>query len=107
MLLVGLGMGASLTLSSVASSVPAEDVKFLEIDDPINVPMPLRLVWRRDALNPVLQTVIDTATSSPNLRLPDSAYHLPIAGEAFSAIDARMTLNLAFCAMMALVAINI
>lgn len=63
MLLVGLGMGASLTLSSVASSVPAEDVKFLEIDDPINIPMPLRLVWRRDALNPVLQTVIDTAKS--------------------------------------------
>ena len=61
MLLVGLGMGASLTLSSVASSVPAEDVKVLTIDDPSNTPLPLRLVWRRDALNPVLQTVIDTA----------------------------------------------
>ena len=54
-------MGASLTLSSVASAVPADDVKFLEIDDPTNTPIPLRLVWRRDALNPVLQTVIDTA----------------------------------------------
>lgn len=62
MLLVGLGMGASLTLSSVASSVPADDVKFLTVEDPSNKPMPLRLVWRRDALNPVLQTVIDTAT---------------------------------------------
>jgi DNA-binding transcriptional LysR family regulator len=61
MLLVGLGMGASLTLSSVASSVPTEDVKILTIDDPSNTPLPLRLVWRRDALNPVLQTVIDTA----------------------------------------------
>lgn len=61
MLLVGVGMGASLTLSSVASAVPADDVKFLEIDDPSNTPIPLRLVWRRDALNPVLQTVIDTA----------------------------------------------
>lgn len=61
MLLVGLGMGASLTLSSVASSVPTEDVKVLTIDDPSNTPLPLRLVWRRDALNPVLQTVIDTA----------------------------------------------
>lgn len=62
MLLVGLGMGASLTLASVASAVPADDVKFLEIDDPSNTPLPLRLVWRRDAVNPVLQTVIDTAT---------------------------------------------
>lgn len=61
MLLVGVGMGASLTLSSVASSVPADDVKFLKIDDPTNTPLPLRLVWRRDSLNPVLQTVIDTA----------------------------------------------
>lgn len=61
MLLVGLGMGASLTLSSVASAVPADDVAFLQIDDPSNTPLPLRLVWRRDALNPVLQTVIDTA----------------------------------------------
>lgn len=63
MLLVGLGMGASLTLASVASSVPAEDIKFLTIKDPTNTPMPLRLVWRRDALNPVLQTVISTATT--------------------------------------------
>lgn len=62
MLLVGLGMGASLTLSSVASSVPADDVKFLTIDDPSNTPLPLRLVWRQDALNPVLKTVIETAT---------------------------------------------
>lgn len=62
MLLVGLGMGASLTLSSVASSVPANDVKFLTIDDASNTPLPLRLVWRQDALNPVLQTVIETAT---------------------------------------------
>lgn len=61
MLLVGLGMGASLTLSSVASAVPADDVTFLQIDDPSNTPLPLRLVWRRDALNPVVQTVIDTA----------------------------------------------
>ncbi|GAA2027058.1 LysR substrate-binding domain-containing protein [Yaniella flava] len=61
MLLVGVGMGASLTLSSVASSVPADDVKFLKINDPTNTPLPLRLVWRRDSLNPVLQTVIDTA----------------------------------------------
>ena len=61
MLLVGVGMGASLTLSSVASSVPADDVKFLTIEDPANTPLPLRLVWRRDAMNPVLQTVIDTA----------------------------------------------
>jgi len=61
MLLVGLGMGASLTLSSVASSVPSDDVRTLPIDDPTNAPLPLRLVWRRDALNPVLQTVIDTA----------------------------------------------
>ena len=61
MLLVGLGMGASLTLSSVASSVPADDVTFLRIDDPSNTPLPLRLVWRRAALNPVLQTVINTA----------------------------------------------
>lgn len=61
MMLVGVGMGASLTLSSVASSVPADDVKFLSIDDPSNTPLPLRLVWRRDSLNPVLQTVIDTA----------------------------------------------
>src|SRR5690625_3022899 len=62
MLLVSLGMGVSLTLSSVASSVPAEDVAFLQIEDPSNTPLPLRLVWRRDALNSVLQTVIDTAT---------------------------------------------
>jgi len=62
MLLVGLGMGASLTLSSVASSVPANDVKFLTIDDASNTPLPLRLVWRQDALNPVLHTVIETAT---------------------------------------------
>lgn len=61
MMLVGVGMGASLTLSSVASSVPADDVKFLSIDDPSNTPLPLRLVRRRDSLNPVLQTVIDTA----------------------------------------------
>lgn len=61
MLLVGLGMGASLTLSSVASSIPADDVKFLQVEDPSNTPLPLRLVWRRDALNPVLETVIDTA----------------------------------------------
>lgn len=61
MLLVGVGMGASLTLSSVASTVPADDVTFLPIDDPTNTALPLRLVWRRDALNPVLQTVIDTA----------------------------------------------
>lgn len=61
MLLVGVGMGASLTLSSVASAVPADDVTFLPIDDPTNTALPLRLVWRRDALNPVLQTVIDTA----------------------------------------------
>lgn len=61
MLLVGLGMGASLTLSSVASSVPADDVAFLQIDDAANTPLPLRLVWRRDAFNPVLQTVIETA----------------------------------------------
>lgn len=61
MLLVGVGMGTSLTLSSVASAVPAEDVKFLKIDDSSNTPLPLRLVWRRDSLNPVLQTVIDTA----------------------------------------------
>ena len=63
MLLVGLGMGASLTLSSVASSIPADDVKFLQVEDPSNTPLPLRLVWRRDALNPVLETVIDTATA--------------------------------------------
>src|SRR5690625_2703859 len=50
MLLVGVGMGASLTLSSVASSVPADDVKFLTIEDPANTPLPLRLVWRRDAM---------------------------------------------------------
>lgn len=62
MLLVGLGMGTSLTLGSVASSVPADDVKFLTIDDAGNTPLPLRLVWRRDAVNPVLETVISTAT---------------------------------------------
>lgn len=62
MLLVGLGMGASMTLSSVASAVPAEDVKFVHVEDSSNVPLPLRLAWRRDALNPVLQTVIDTAS---------------------------------------------
>lgn len=62
MLLVGLGMGASMTLSSVASAVPAEDVKFVQVEDSSNVPLPLRLAWRRDALNPVLQTVIDTAS---------------------------------------------
>src|SRR5699024_8251231 len=61
MLLMGVGMGASLTLPSVATAAPADDVKFLATTDPTNTPIPLRLVWRRDALNPVLQTVIDTA----------------------------------------------
>src|SRR5699024_501178 len=61
MLLVGVGMGASLTLSSVASAVPADDVKFPASDDPTTTPLPRRLGWRRYALHPVLQTVIDTA----------------------------------------------
>src|SRR5699024_8081120 len=60
MLLLGVGMSDSLMMSSVSSAVPADDVKFLTIEDPTNTPLPLRLVLRRYAMNPVLQTVIDT-----------------------------------------------
>src|SRR5699024_5676626 len=54
-------MGDALPRSSLASALPAHDLKFLAMEDPANTPLPLRLVWRRDAMNPVLQTVIDTA----------------------------------------------
>src|SRR5699024_8229916 len=53
MLLVVVGMGAWLSLSSVASSVPADDLKFLSSDDPAITSLPLRLVFRSDAMNPL------------------------------------------------------
>lgn len=58
--LVGAGLGVTLTLSTVRSSVQFPGVSFVELEDELD-PVFLSLVWRGDSSNAALSVVLECA----------------------------------------------
>lgn len=60
LLLVAAGIGISLTLESIRDNVPTQGVVFKPVERG-NEPLPVRMIWRRGDMNPVVGTVLDIA----------------------------------------------
>lgn len=60
LLLVGAGIGISLSLSSIRDNLPTRGVVFRPLD-PGNAPLAVRLIWRRADRNPLISKVLAIA----------------------------------------------
>ncbi|WGH82646.1 LysR substrate-binding domain-containing protein [Auritidibacter ignavus] len=59
--LVAVGMGCGITLDSVATNVPHENVSFARIQNISQPPLEVRMIWQRHDNNPALHAVVDLA----------------------------------------------